>query len=147
METKKNEAQGAQAKEVKAVTAGETSKAVAAKKETPKEQTPKVLTVREQLELQLQQLNRKKELADKREFFLRKKNELLKYKAYVIKDFGQMETRFAKVAFIGHNEHEREEARVNVNNPQFIARYIDVLTADIDKFVAELENELLTGVA
>jgi hypothetical protein len=140
MESKKNDAQGAKGKEVITVgnVMGETKKTLS------KEDAKKVLTIREQLELQLKQLNRKKELADKREFFLCKKADLLRYREYVLKDFGQLETKAAKVSFIGYNEYEREETKVNVNNPEFIARYIDCLVSDIDRFVVEIEQGLLT---
>jgi hypothetical protein len=144
MESKKNEAQGAKGKEV--VTAGNVT-AEAKKTGLPKEDAKKVLTIREQLELQLKQLNRKKELADKRELFMSKKTELLRYKEYVLKDFGQLETKAAKVSFIGCSESGRDETRVNVNNPAFIARYIDCLVSDIDRFVVEIEQELLTDIA
>jgi hypothetical protein len=140
MESKKNDAQGAKGKDV--VTAGDAN--TEAKKGGLAKQ---VLTIREQLELQLEQLNRKKELADKREFFLRKKVDLLQYREYVLKDFGQLETKAAKVSFIGYSESGREETKVNVNNPAFIARYIDCLVSDIDGFVVEIEKELLTDMA
>jgi hypothetical protein len=144
MESKKNDAQGANGKDV--ITAGNAT-AETKKTTLPKEAPKTVLTIREQLELQLKQLRHKKELADKREFFLLKKTDLLRYKDYVLKDFGQLETKAAKVSFIGYNEYEREETKVNVNNPEFIARYIDCLIADIDRFVVEIEKELLTDVA
>lgn len=138
-EAAQNNAQGkenatAKATTTTAVSASETAKA-------------KVLSIREQLEKELEKLNRRKELADKREFFLNKKQELLKYKKYVVKDLGEMETKHARISFIGIGEYGRDEEKVNVNNPDFIARYIDNLIADIDRTVIKIESELLTEAA
>lgn len=104
----------------------------------------KPLSLQEQLEKQIEKLTKKKQLVDDRNFFLSKKSSLLRYKDYVVKDFDHMETKYAKISFVGFNEYQREEERVNVNNPQFVAKYIDYLVADIDRFVLEIEQQLLS---
>lgn len=102
------------------------------------------LTLQQQLEKELQRLTLKKELADKRAFFILKKDALLKYKEFIVNDLGQMETKFAKISFIGINEYGREDEKININNPQFVAKYIDYLVADINVFVSDIEKKLLT---
>jgi len=99
--------------------------------------------LRDLLEKQLEDLTRRKNLADCRALFLAKKESLQNYREHVAADMGNFETKYAKIVFIGMSEYGRDEERINVNNPANIVRYIDVLIEDIDLAVAKIETEIM----
>lgn len=109
------------------------------------EVTPQEITqsLQEILTKQLQELNRKKALADRREIFLLHKKNLETYREELKAEIesGSFESSKAKIAF--QKAGYREENIFSISHPDLIISFINNLLSEIDLTVSKLENQLI----
>ena len=96
-------------------------------------------TLKAQLEKQLAKIARKNEIAEHREKFLETKSELLKLLEYINHENG-FDSKNASVKFIPHNG----EQAFTISNLALVKKFAEVLTAEIESKVKDIETELIS---
>ena len=108
------------------------------------EQPQTMVDFKLQLETQLQELTRKKQLADRRSIFLSKKENLLSFLEQLNEESnsGNFESVDAKISFVIKSGY-RDEEQFSIAIPEMILSHISRLLDDIDKAVLKIEADLL----
>ncbi|MCL1942081.1 MAG: hypothetical protein FWF54_00825 [Candidatus Azobacteroides sp.] len=104
-----------------------------------------VTDLQKKLEEQLQELTRKKNLADRRQIFILKRDSLKNFLTDLEAEeiTGNFESAQAKISFIFKTGSYREEEKFNIAIPELIVKHAKYLITDIDKAVVNIEVELL----
>ena len=102
------------------------------------------VSIREILEKQLKELNYKKTLADRRELFLVKKQNLVDFLDEIADENhdGNFETQDAKISFQIKSGYQHSES-FSISILEMIDNHVHRLIEDIDKAVAKIEAELV----
>jgi hypothetical protein len=109
------------------------------------EQTRTATDFKKELERQLQELSRKKQLADRREIFINKKQHLNEYLEKIAGDTetGNFESVDARLSFIVKSGGYRDEEQFSISIMPMIENHVKRLIEDIDKAITKIEAELL----
>ena len=112
---------------------------------TPPQRTLSIEELQALLKKELEVLNRKKDLADRRDVFLIKRADLVKCKKTVEKDVkgSIFESNGIKLCFKAKGEYDRLDDLFTISNPAIVLKFINVLSDEIDLKVREIEAELL----
>jgi hypothetical protein len=96
------------------------------------------------LEAQLQEITHKKQLADNRQVFLLKRNNLQEYKKSIQEELqsGNFESAKFKLSISSSNTY-RDDEKLTISNTDLILFFIDGLLQKIDEEVIKLELELI----
>lgn len=121
-----------------------------AKKETAKSaktenSTKGIFSLSEQLENQLKEINRKKTLVDRRNFFLQKKEELetcVDELNTEVKDNNFNTERFT-LKLSRANSYRDEKSTFSISNVDVLLKFVNMLNVEIDKSIVAIESELL----
>ncbi len=121
-------------------------KTVEAKK-TPT-RAEKAQSIKEILEDQLRDITRKKQLADHREVFVAKRNELKDLKKQLQQQAieGTFESDDFKLTFTTKSNY-RDSDSFRISNPEMLTKFVVFLEDEIGKAIEKIEDELLHDVA
>ena len=122
----------------------ETAKTVA----MPKTAEPKkILSIEEQLNKQLSEINRKKELADRRNIFLLKCGEVSECLTDLTDEqaAGQFSTDNFSLIFARKNGYSDKEA-FRISNPGMMIKFLSMLQSEMLEAVKVIESELLKDI-
>lgn len=120
--------------------------------ETPKVETEnraeKAQSIKEILETQLREITRKKQLADHREVFVSKRNELkdLMKQLQQQATAGTFESEDFKLTFTTKSNY-RDSESFKISNPEMLSKFVVFLEDEIGKAIEKIENELLHDIA
>lgn len=130
METKKNE------------------KAVAVAKNDEPKKNGKIQSITEMLEIQLKEIQRKKQLADNRDVFITKRKNLEDYQKLLqqLAIENVFETEDFSLSFTVKGDY-RHSGNFSISNPEMLLKFIVFLSDEINKAVQKIENELLQDIA
>lgn len=96
------------------------------------------------LENQLKELTRKKNLADRRQVFIQKRDSLQSFLNDLDAETltGNFESVIARISFQVKNGY-REDEKFNIANPELIVKHVNYLLSDIDIAIVNIETQLL----
>lgn len=99
--------------------------------------------IREILEKQLSEINKRKRLADNRQIFLSKKTALLEFRKSIEeeKQNGSFDSSKFKISLA--SSHYREDDKISISNIDLILDFMDMLECKIDSYVVAIETELI----
>jgi len=107
-------------------------------------ESKQVGNISEILQQQIEEITRKKRLADNRKIFLNKRTSLQEYKAQIQeeKQSGSFDSTKLKISLSGVSSY-REEDKISLQNVDLILEFIDMLTLKIDEMVSKIEAEII----
>lgn len=96
------------------------------------------------LENQLKEITRKKNLADRRQIFIQKRESLQSFLTELAGEAegGNFESVIGRISFQVKNGY-REDEKFNIANPDLIVKHINYLLSDIDNAIVNIESQLL----
>lgn len=143
METKKNQSVTDKVAVVKPVQ-GKNEKTVTATPMAEEKREEQALPLSQLLEKQLTEIKRKKKLADRRDIFLRKSEELQECLSLLKQEQadGNFTTDNFSLAFAKKADYRNEEA-FKISNPSLLTKFLEVLQSEISKAIKSIESELL----
>ena len=117
------------------------------KAEEPK-RAEKAQTIKEILEAQLREITRKKQLADHREVFVLKRNELKDLLKQLKQQTasGTFESEDFRLTFTTKSNY-RDTESFRISNPEMLTKFVVFLEDEIGRAIERIEKELLQDVA
>lgn len=118
-----------------------------AKAEEPN-RAEKAQSIKEILEIQLKEITRKKQLADHREVFVSKRNELKELLKQLMQQTasGTFESEDFRLTFTTKSNY-RDTESFRISNPEMLTKFVVFLEDEIGKAIEKIEKELLSEVA
>ena len=119
---------------------------------TPKADEPKraekAQSIKEILEAQLRDITRKKQLADHREVFVMKRNELKDLLKQLKQQTasGTFESEDFRLTFTTKSNY-RDTESFRISNPEMLTKFVVFLEDEIGKAIERIEKELLQDIA
>jgi len=143
METKKNQSVTDKVAVVKPAQ-GKNEKTVTATPKAEEKRAEQALPLSQLLEKQLTEIKRKKKLADRRDIFLRKSEELQECLSLLKQEQadGNFTTDNFSLTFAKKADYRNEEA-FKISNPSLLTKFLEVLQSEISKAINSIESELL----
>jgi glycine/serine hydroxymethyltransferase len=122
--------------------------AIRAAEEADRKRRESLAEMQKRLDEELEKLNHKREIAEKREMFIKCREDIENYIGE-LEDEEEFETSICRLSFERFTKDglNREEFKkvMTVSNTAIVKKFCEAMSAEISAKVGEIENELLTA--
>ena len=122
--------------------------AIRAAEEADRKRRESLAEMQKRLDEELERLNHKREIAEKREMFIKCREEMENY-IEELEDEEEFETNICRISFErftkDHLNREEFQKVMTVSNTAIVKKFCEAMKSEISEKVGEIETELLTA--